>query len=340
SFASLSALSSSPLFCSEFSSCLPSWGTRVIASIALERSLQNVANYLIGSLAITDLMVSVLVLPMAALYQVLDTWTLGQKICDLFIALDVLCCTSSILHLCAIALDRYWTITDPIDYVNKRTPKRAAVLISLTWTVGFSISIPLMLGWRKVEDRSEPNACSISQDPVYTVYSTFGAFYLPLIFMLVLYGCILRAARFHIRKNAGKRCSVCARIPEYDQLTVSFNAHGVAEFRSKLMEMRSENHKCHVLPLSNASLSQHEPRRSTGTKRKTLLAIIIGTFILCWLRFFTVVLVLPFCKTRCSMPDWLVDVINWLSYSNSLLNPVIYTYFNKDFQNTFKKMLK
>ncbi|KAK7934272.1 hypothetical protein WMY93_005168 [Mugilogobius chulae] len=176
----------------------------VIAAIALERSLQNVANYLIGSLAVTDLMVSVLVLPMAALYQVLNKWTLGQEICDLFISLDVLCCTSSILHLCAIALDRYWAITDPIDYVNKRTPRRAALLISVTWLVGFSISIPPMLGWRSAEDRADPDACSISQDPGYTIYSTFGAFYIPLILMLVLYGRIFKAARFRIRKTVKK----------------------------------------------------------------------------------------------------------------------------------------
>lgn len=104
--------------------CAVSGNACVIAAIALERSLQTVANYLIGSLAVTDLMVSVLVLPMAALYQVLNKWTLGQVTCDIFISLDVLCCTSSILHLCAIALDRYWAITDPIDYVNKRTDQR------------------------------------------------------------------------------------------------------------------------------------------------------------------------------------------------------------------------
>ncbi|KAG9337161.1 hypothetical protein JZ751_029641 [Albula glossodonta] len=176
----------------------------VVAAIALERSLQNVANYLIGSLAVTDLMVSVLVLPMAALYQVLNKWTLGQVTCDIFISLDVLCCTSSILHLCAIALDRYWAITDPIDYVNKRTPRRAAILISLTWLIGFSISIPPMLGWRKAEDRANPDACTISQDPGYTIYSTFGAFYIPLLLMLVLYGRIFRAARFRIRKTVRK----------------------------------------------------------------------------------------------------------------------------------------
>ncbi|KAK1345230.1 hypothetical protein QTO34_013940 [Cnephaeus nilssonii] len=176
----------------------------VVAAIALERSLQNVANYLIGSLAVTDLMVSVLVLPMAAWNQVLNKWTLGQVTCDLFISLDVLCCTSSILHLCAIALDRYWAITDPIDYVNKRTPRRAAALISLTWLIGFLISIPPMLGWRTPEDRSDPDACTISKDHGYTIYSTFGAFYIPLLLMLVLYGRIFRAARFRIRKTVKK----------------------------------------------------------------------------------------------------------------------------------------
>lgn len=324
--------------------------TCVIAAIAVERSLQNVGNYLIGSLAVTDLMVSVLVLPMAALYQVLEKWTLGQEICDLFIALDVLCCTSSILHLCAIALDRYWTITDPIDYVNKRTPKRAAVLISLTWIIGFSISIPPMLGWRKPEDRSDPNACAISQDPAYTVYSTFGAFYLPLVIMLVLYGRIFRAVRFRIRKTAGNRRRVSARVPNHDEITVSISTNGATKPRTEFMELKSENCKQHVLPVTSTLLLEQINGKSINTKRKAALArerravktlgIIMGTFILCWLPFFTVALVLPFCKTQCSMPDWLGDVINWLGYSNSLLNPVIYAYFNKDFQNAFKKIVK
>ncbi|KAA8584651.1 hypothetical protein FQN60_008436 [Etheostoma spectabile] len=181
----------------------------VVAAIALERSLQNVANYLIGSLAVTDLMVSVLVLPMAALYQVLNRWTLGQIPCDIFISLDVLCCTSSILHLCAIALDRYWAITEPIEYMKKRTPRRAAVLIGVTWLVGFSISVPPMLIMRSqpgsmAEDRANPKQCKIRQDPWYTIYSTFGAFYIPLTLMLVLYGRIFKAARFRIRRTVRK----------------------------------------------------------------------------------------------------------------------------------------
>ena len=353
----------------------------VVAAIALERSLQNVANYLIGSLAVTDLMVSVLVLPMAALYQVLNKWTLGQTICDIFISLDVLCCTSSILHLCAIALDRYWAITDPIDYVNKRTPRRAAILISVTWLIGFSISIPPMLGWRSAEDRANPDACTISQDPGYTIYSTFGAFYIPLILMLVLYGKIFKAARFRIRKTVKKTEKVKVSDKSFSVSPALFHkkTNGVAGDKGWKLGAESKtnspcvngaarraeegesleiievisNSKTH-LPLPNTPQSSHgceltndkasdaKKKIAMARERKTVktLGIIMGTFIVCWLPFFIVALVLPFCAESCFMPDQLMAVISWLGYSNSLLNPIIYAYFNKDFQSAFKKIMK
>lgn len=359
----------------------------VVAAIALERSLQNVANYLIGSLAVTDLMVSVLVLPMAALYQVLNKWTLGQVTCDLFISLDVLCCTSSILHLCAIALDRYWAITDPIDYLNKRTPRRAAALISLTWLIGFLISIPPMLGWRTPEDRSNPDACTISKDHGYTIYSTFGAFYIPLLLMLVLYGRIFRAARFRIRKTV-KKVKKRADTPfgASPALQPRKSINGEPESRGwgqgvehkaggsqcangavrqgedgaalEVIEVHLMGHSKEHLPLpceagsvpcaptslenKNERNAEAKRKMALSRERKTVktLGIIMGTFILCWLPFFIVALVLPFCQNSCHMPSLLGAIINWLGYANSLLNPVIYAYFNKDFQNAFKKIIK
>lgn len=359
----------------------------VVAAIALERSLQNVANYLIGSLAVTDLMVSVLVLPMAALYQVLNRWTLGQVPCDIFVSLDVLCCTSSILHLCAIALDRYWAITEPIDYMKKRTPRRAAVLISVTWLVGFSISVPPMLIMRSQPSSvANPTQCQISKDPWYTIYSTFGAFYIPLTLMLVLYGRIFKAARFRIRRTVRKtekkkvsdsclalspalfhkKTSAAAvsdahgkswrRTVEPRVLPLSVNGavkHAEDGESLEIIEVHSSSRGNLPLPNtpgSHAPLFQNRHEKATEAKRKIALArerktvktlgIIMGTFILCWLPFFIVALVMPFCPHACFMPRWLEDVINWLGYSNSLLNPIIYAYFNKDFQSAFKKIIK
>lgn len=347
----------------------------VVAAIALERSLQNVANYLIGSLAITDLMVSVLVLPMAALYQVLDKWTLGQVTCDIFISLDVLCCTSSILHLCAIALDRYWAITDPIDYMKKRTLRRAAILISATWLVGFFISVPPMLIMKSQSEDTGPS-CAINNNRWYTIYSTSCAFYIPLILMLVLYGRIFKAARFRIRrtfrKTEKKKVKCLTVSPAFfhkkpkgemgknwkssvePQPTSCVNGavkHAEDGESLEIIEVHSSSKNNLPLPNTPQSVPAFENRHEKNTEakkkialareRKTVktLGIIMGTFIFCWLPFFIKAVVEPFCP-GCNVPGWLRDVINWLGYSNSLLNPIIYAYFNKDFQSAFKKILK
>ena len=54
--------------------------------------------------------VGVMVMVPRAVYEVLGYWPLGVLLCHLHTALDVTCCTSSILHLCAVSLDRYYAI--------------------------------------------------------------------------------------------------------------------------------------------------------------------------------------------------------------------------------------
>src|SRR6218665_277723 len=122
----------------------------VIAAIVLERNLQNVANYLIASLAVADLMVAILVMPLAAVKEVSSHWFLGKEVCDMFISSDVLCCTSSILHLVAISVDRYWAVTR-VDYIHNRSAKRIGVMIALSWGLSTVISTPPLLGWRDWE---------------------------------------------------------------------------------------------------------------------------------------------------------------------------------------------
>jgi len=79
----------------------------VIAAVVLERTLRNfAANYLIASLAVADLLVALLVMPLAAVYEVSERWLLGPVVCDMWTSFDILCCTSSIFHLVAISVDR------------------------------------------------------------------------------------------------------------------------------------------------------------------------------------------------------------------------------------------
>ncbi|KDR21127.1 5-hydroxytryptamine receptor, partial [Zootermopsis nevadensis] len=175
----------------------------VIAAILLERNLQNVANYLILSLAVADLLVACLVMPLSAVYEVSKQWTLGPELCDMWTSSDVLCCTASILHLVAIALDRYWAVTN-IDYIHQRTARRIGLMILVVWSVAFFVCIAPLLGWKDPEwgtRVSEDRKCLVSQDVGYQIFATASSFYLPLLVILFLYWRIFQTARKRIRRR-------------------------------------------------------------------------------------------------------------------------------------------
>jgi len=91
--------------------------------------------------------------------------------------------------------------------------------------------------------------------------------------------------------------------------------------------------------LSTERRAAKKREQTRERKAARTLGIITGSFVGCWLPFFILALVRPFCADRCHYPDLLVSVIGWLGYFNSLLNPIIYTVFNPDFRLAFSKIL-
>lgn len=86
----------------------------VIVAILIERNLRTIGNYLVLSLAIADLLVACLVMPLAGIYQILERWTLGVLLCDIWTSADVFCCTGEyfkllpLLPLCVNQLTLTW----------------------------------------------------------------------------------------------------------------------------------------------------------------------------------------------------------------------------------------
>ncbi|GIY65689.1 5-hydroxytryptamine receptor 2A [Caerostris extrusa] len=123
----------------------------VLVAIIRERNLQTLSNYLVFSLAIADLMVACLVMPIGAQYEVMNQeWLLGSVMCEIWTSGDVLCCTASILHLVAIAVDRYCAVTN-INYMQYRSPRRVGFMIGTVWSVSFLVSFAPIFGWKDEE---------------------------------------------------------------------------------------------------------------------------------------------------------------------------------------------
>lgn len=330
----------------------------VITTIALTRKLHTPANVLIGSLAVTDLLVSILVMPISILYTVSKTWTLGQIMCDIWLSSDITFCTASILHLCVIALDRYWAITDALEYSKRRTTRRAALMIAVVWVISISISMPPLF-WRQAKAHEELD-CMVNTDQIsYTLYSTFGAFYVPTVLLVILYGRIYVAARSRILKSpaaCGKRFTT-AQLIQTSAGSSLCSLNSASNQEGNLHPMVSGAHGGQAggpgggnsggsplfansvkVKLADNVLERKRLCAAREKKATKTLGIILGAFIICWLPFFVATLVMAVCDD-CFDPV-LFDVFTWLGYLNSLINPVIYTIFNDEFKQAFQKLIK
>ena len=124
----------------------------VIIAIATENNLTTVQNWFIASLAVADMSIGLIVMPFSLSYELMGYWMFGPIWCEVHAALDVLLCTSSIMNICLISLDRYWSITKAISYLNQRTPTRVTAMIVIVWILSALISIPPLMGWKDSVD--------------------------------------------------------------------------------------------------------------------------------------------------------------------------------------------
>lgn len=306
----------------------------VIATISRSRKLHTPANFLIASLALTDLLVSVLVMPVSALYTVSRTWTLGQVVCDIWLSSDITCCTASILHLCVIALDRYWAITDAVEYAKRRTTSRAAAMVATAWVIAISISLPPFF-WRQVK-AGEVTSCEVNTDHVfYTIYSTFGAFYIPTLLLIALYGRIYVEARRRILRQSpkkfGKRLT-SAQLVSNSPGSTSLTSARQDDAGSVISDSQVK------ITVSDSLLEKKRISAARERKATKTLGIILGAYIVCWLPFFIYTLLVPLCPSCHAHPE-LFDFFTWLGYLNSLINPIIYTMANDDFKTAFQKLV-
>lgn len=189
----------------------------VMLSFKVNGQLKTVNNYYLLSLAFADLIIGMFSMNLYTSYILMGYWSLSNLACDIWLAMDYVVSNASVMNLLVISFDRYFSVTRPLTYRAKRTPKRAGIMIGLAWLVSFILWAPPILCWqyfggkRTVPERQ----CQIQffSEPVITFSTATAAFYIPVSVMTILY--------CRIYKETEKRTKGLAELQEVNRSTDS-----------------------------------------------------------------------------------------------------------------------
>ncbi|XP_068590279.1 trace amine-associated receptor 13c-like [Cebidichthys violaceus] len=128
----------------------------VIISISHFRQLHSPTNLLLLSLAVSDFLVGLLLMP----FQILllgGCWFLGNMICGLFYFASAIFTSASVGNMVLISVDRYVAICDPLCYPTKVTQKRVKICICLCWICSVFYNSMILIDFLTQPDRY--NSC-------------------------------------------------------------------------------------------------------------------------------------------------------------------------------------
>ncbi|XP_030622240.1 dopamine receptor D4b [Chanos chanos] len=339
----------------------------VCLSVYMEKALKTTTNYFIVSLAVADLLLAVLVLPLFVYTEFQGgIWSLNMVVCDGLMTMDVMLCTASIFNLCAISVDRFIAVSIPLNYNRKYVDQRQIILLSATWLLALAVSSPVIFGINNVPHR-DPSECKLEDDN-YVVYSSVCSFFIPCPIMLLLYCGMFRGLRkWEEARKAKLRNSIQAcrklqhataaaalpplsglppslpRVIERDLAQTSFEE--MDDYPPPACHFPSEYKNTPIQTVAYADMQyvqtpQRKRAKINGRERKAMrvLPVVVGAFLFCWTPFFVVHITRALCES-CDISQHLMSTVTWLGYVNSALNPIIYTVFNTEFRKFFRRFL-
>ncbi|KAM9154325.1 trace amine-associated receptor 7a-like [Pangshura tecta] len=270
----------------------------VMISIAYFKRLHSPTNILLASLACADFCLGLTVLPFSSIRSVETCWYFGETFCRFHSCLDASFCYSSIFHLCFISVDRYIAVTDPLIYPLKFTVPVSGMFIAVAWIFSLVYSFSVVFTGANDKGIQElVNALSCAGSCQLVFNKTW-----------VVVSSLLYFIPF------------CTMIALYSKI------FAVAKQQARMIEMMSNN--------TQSSGNYSDRVRKRERKAAKTLGIVAIAFLVCWSPFFINVIIDAFLDFI--TPPFLFDIMVWFTYSNSAINPLIYSLFYPWFRKAMK----
>ncbi|KAM7365536.1 hypothetical protein PAMP_016455 [Pampus punctatissimus] len=161
----------------------------VIISISHFRQLHTPTNTLLLSLAVSDQMVGLLVMPIEGLRYMETCWLLGRLMCALTPYVSYCMVSASLGHMVLISIDRYLAICDPLLYSSKVTLTNVKTCIFLCWACSIIYNGLILMDHLREPDRfsSCHGECVVVISHMSGTVDLFVTFIGPCTVMVVLY---------------------------------------------------------------------------------------------------------------------------------------------------------
>ena len=176
----------------------------VCLAIATNSHLRRASNYLLFSLAIADLIVTLVCAPLfiGDIIQTTFLYDCKAGLHIVLIILSYLSCTTSVLHMVAISLDRFVAVALPLRHKNFMEKWGLKVMLIVSWSIPIFTVILLPVLWRVSPSLSN----SASRFLISGTF--FFSFFLILFFYFLIVVFLLRHKRRRKQLCAARNVSV------------------------------------------------------------------------------------------------------------------------------------
>nr|XP_057903287.1 gonadotropin releasing hormone receptor 1 [Doryrhamphus excisus] len=187
----------------------------VLISVCWGRGYRLAAHLrpLIASLASADLVMTFVVMPLDAIWNMTVQWYAGDVMCKLLCFLKLFAMHSAAFILVVVSLDRYRAILHPLDSLDAGLRNKRMLLVA--WTLSLLLASPQLFIFRAVKaDGADFTQCATHgsfhqrwQETAYNMFHFVTLYVFPLLVMTFCYTRILTKITGQMHKSKdGERC--------------------------------------------------------------------------------------------------------------------------------------
>ncbi|XP_036438746.1 trace amine-associated receptor 13c-like [Colossoma macropomum] len=170
----------------------------IIISVCHFKQLHTPTNMLILSLAVSDFLVGVFVMPFQLSQLTESCWIFGPAICVFSILITFFLTNISIYNVALIAVDRYFAISNPFLYTENITVSKACAVILCNWFVLLSYNSSLLyFNGNSIGLILCPEQCLIVLNEVWSLVDLVFVFVIPCSVIIIFYLLIFIIAKKH-----------------------------------------------------------------------------------------------------------------------------------------------